>query len=75
MISYDEALSIARGHKSKINHCIEYSNAYSFEYDAGEKNDGGDEPIVVLKESGQIMKQIEYAVTANKSFVRDFKVD
>lgn len=75
MISYNEALSIAREYKSRINHCIEYSNAYSFEYDTGEKNDGGDEPIVILKENGQVMKQIEYTVTANKSFVRDFKVN
>lgn len=75
MISYDEALSIAREHKLKINHCVEYSNAHSFEYDTGDESFGGDEPIVIMKENGQVMKQIEYAVTANKSVIRDFKVD
>lgn len=75
MVNYEEALKIAKGQKSIINHCTEYSNAYSFEYDTGDESFGGDEPIVIMKENGQVMKQIEYAVTANKSVIRDFKVD
>lgn len=75
MITYEEALSIARKHKAHINHCIEYSNAFSFEFDTGSETFGGDEPIVILKENGQTMKQIEYAITGNKSVVREFMVD
>lgn len=75
MITYEEALSIARKYKTHINLCTEYTNAYSFEFDTGFETFGGNEPIVVLKENGRVMKQIEYAITGNKSVVRAFAVD
>lgn len=74
MINYEEALKIARQHKTKINHCIEYTNAYAFEFDNGEYTMGGDSPIVIMKENGAITDIASYSITPGKSVVRDFKV-
>lgn len=74
MISYEEALKIARQHKTKINHCIEYTNAYAFEFDDGVFTMGGDSPVVIMKENGAVSDLISYAITPGKSVVRDFKV-
>lgn len=74
MLSFEEALAIAREKKEKINHCVEYSNAYMFSYDTGADSDGGDAPIVVMKEDGQTMGMSAYMWTPDKEFVGEREV-
>ena len=55
MIKYDEALTIAKSHREKINRCTEHENAYIFAYDDGSAEVVvGSAPIVVMKEDGRI---------------------
>lgn len=72
MLTYEEALAIAKKKKSKINYCTEYNNAYAFSFD--DDTDGGDMPIVVMKNGGKVMGIVEYAILAGNDFVRSFAV-
>lgn len=75
MLTYKEALAIAREQKTKINYCTECSNAYAFGYHAGSGvSKGGDSPIVVMKENGQTLNFTAYAATPGKEYLRDFDV-
>jgi hypothetical protein len=76
MISYEEALAIARSKKPKINGCSEYNNAYVFGYDDGNHHIGGpNSPIVIMKDTGEALNLISYAITPNKEHIRDFDID
>ena len=74
MVNYEEALAIAKSKKSKINKCIEYNNGFAFAYDDGIIRDGGDSPVVVLKESGEAVNIIEFAVMPGNEIIREFEV-
>lgn len=75
MLTYKEALAVAREQKAKINYCTEYSNAYAFGYHAGsDVSKGGDSPVVVMKEDGQTLNFTAYAATPGKDYLRDFDV-
>lgn len=75
MLTFDEAKSIAFANKEKINKCTEHEDAFSFFYDDGTAQDGGENPIVVLKESGQILNFIQYAIkSGNNKILRTFDV-
>lgn len=74
MIEYDEALKIARGKKKGINHCVEYTNAFAFSREDDNSCDGGDSPIVVLKETGETINMVEYLWSPNKEVVGAFDV-
>ena len=75
MLTYKEALAVAKEQKNKINYCTEYSNAYAFGYHAGsDVSKGGDSPIVVMKEGGQTLNFTAYAATPGKEYLRDFDV-
>lgn len=74
MLTYEQALDIAKSKKSKINYCTEYNNAYVFSYDTGEKTVGGESPIVVMKETGETLNFIAYAVKDGNEFVKEFEV-
>lgn len=73
-IAYRQALDIARSKKSKINYCTEYNNAYVFSYDAGEHSKGGDSPIVIMKDTGEALDFISYAVKDGNEILREFEV-
>lgn len=75
MLSYEEALAIAKSKKEKINGCTEFNNAYSFYYNSGERTVGGDSPIVIMKETGEALNFISYAITPNKKIIREFDVE
>ena len=75
MITFDKALEIARGAKKRVNHCVEYTNAYMFSYDTGEETIGGDSPVVVMKNDGSTMNMSAYMWTGGKEFVREIPVD
>lgn len=74
MLTYEQALDIAKSKKSKINYCTEYNNAYVFSYDTSEKTVGGESPIVVMKETGETLNFIAYAVKDGNEFVKEFEV-
>ena len=75
MLTYKEALAIAREQKTKINYCTEYSNAYAFGYHAESGvSKGCDSPIVVMKEDGQTLNFTAYTATPGKEYLRDFDV-
>ena len=57
MVTFEEALVIARRRKENINICKECENAYIFEHEnkSGDVVVGGEEPVVVTKEGGQVI--------------------
>ena len=73
-MTYAQALDIARSKKAKINYCTEYNNAYVFSYDTGEHSKGGDSPIVIMKDTGEVLNFISYAVRGGNEIVREFEV-
>lgn len=75
MLTYDEALALARSKKSKINCGSEYNNAYVFSYDSGERTVGGDSPIVIMKDTGEALNFMTYAVRSGNKFIKDFDVN
>ena len=74
MITFDKALSIAKNAKKNINHCVEYSDAYMFSHDTGKDTDGGESPIVVMKQDGKTMNMSAYIWRPGKKYIRDFNV-
>lgn len=74
MLTYDEALAKAKAVKSRINYCVEYTNAYSFGYRIGE-NEGGDASVVIMKDDGRVVNLLDYALTPDKEFVREFNIE
>lgn len=74
MLTYEEALKKAKQLKSRINKCTEFNNAYSFYYNSGKAQDGGENPVVIMKETGEALNFIQYAITPNKEIIREFDV-
>ncbi len=62
MITYNEALQIARSKMSRVNRCDEDDLAYLFSYDTGELMIGGQGTCVVLKEDGSTMNMPYYVM-------------
>lgn len=75
MLTLKEALAIAKSKKNYINHCVEYTNAYMFSGDTGEEADGGDAPIVVMKETGETMNMSAYIWTPDKEYVGEHEIE
>lgn len=75
MLTFRECLAIARKEKQRVNHCVEYSNAYMFSWDTGEESDGGDTPIVVMKETGETMNMAAYMWTPDKEYIGEVPVE
>ena len=74
MLTFDVALAKAKAVKSRINYCVEYTNAYSFGYRIGE-NEGGDAPVVIMKDDGRVINLLDYALTPDKEYVRSFDIE
>lgn len=75
MLTYEEALEKARIVKPRINYCVEYTSAYSFGFDVDNNTEGGDAPVVIMKDDGRVMNQLDYAITPNKEIIRTFDID
>lgn len=73
-VSYEDALTKARQLKSQINHCIEFTNAYVFSYSTGEHTVGGDSPLVIMKDTGEALNFIVYAITPDKEIIQQFDI-
>lgn len=75
MLTYEQALDIAKSKKSKINYCTEYNNAYAFGYDNGSRSVGGDSPVVVMKDTGEALNLVSYAVKpGGGEVIKEFEV-
>lgn len=75
MLTYEEAYAIAKRTKSRINYCIEYNNAYEFGYDDGQMHKGGESPVAVMKETGEALNFISYAIMpGGGKIIREFEV-
>ena len=62
MITYEEALEIARTRRTNLNQVFEYEKAYVFSNtdDSNYIGGFGHTPVVVLKEDGIITNMIEF---------------
>ena len=60
MISYKEALNIAKELKNRIDKCVETPNAYLFKNYDDEYSIGGEGICCVLKENGKAIGTTEY---------------
>ena len=62
MISFDEAITIARQHKGNINTCTEYERGYVFGSTEDDAFIGGldRQPIGIMKEGGQVLSMIAF---------------
>ena len=57
MITFEEALNIAKDNKEIINHFTEYNDSYVFS-DASDKSFGGTSPVVIDKNSGKALMYV-----------------
>ena len=62
MITYEEALQIAKSKMSMLNRCVEDDLAYLFSYDTGQRMVGGQGICVVLKEDGRAINMPYYVM-------------
>ena len=74
MVSYDEALKIAKELKENIDACDEYENAYLFKTKADEYTFGGEGACIILKENGRAINQLEYFDNYDTNHIREFDV-
>ncbi|MBR4656549.1 MAG: hypothetical protein IKO68_08300 [Oscillospiraceae bacterium] len=73
MVSYDEALAIAKKLKKNVDACDEYADAYVFKNRDEEYMIGGSGPVVVLKENGRAINQVEY-FSRERTHIREFNI-
>lgn len=76
MVTYEEALAIARERKQNIDMCAEWEKGFVFESEADANMIGGygHIPIVVRKEDGKVMTMPEFVFGDAGELVREFKV-
>lgn len=74
MVTYEEALKIAREFTSEFTQCTEMEEAYIFD-NPDILCIGGYLPIVVLKEDGSFIPMTQYVLThKSKKELRKFKI-
>ena len=76
MITYEEALQIARDYKDEIDNCIEYENAYVFGFSGDSNYIGGygHTPCVVMKKDGRKSTMPEFVIEGTGKEIRSFKL-
>ena len=75
MVTYEQALKIARDLKVNIDACDEYNDAFVFKCRAEQWDIGGDGPCCVLKGSGRAINQTEYFDNYEAKHIREFDVE
>ena len=73
MLTYDEALIIAKALKSEIDFCVEYSDAYMFGLRAEDNIIGGN-ACIILKDSGKSVNMVDYYDLYEAEEIREFDV-
>ena len=74
MITYDEALKIAKGLKKNIDACVEFENAYCFKSKSEEYDIGGNGPCIVLKENGRAIISTEYYTNYATGIIKEYDI-
>lgn len=76
MITYEEALAIAKEKKPNIDSCMEYENGYVFcsEQDAGWVGGAGHTRCVVRKKDGVAIPFNLFVVEGTGELMRDFYI-
>ena len=76
MISFEEALEIARQRKDKIDNCTEYENAFVFGFSGDEGYVGGygHTPVVIRKEDGRVLTMPEFICDGIGKEIRSFDI-
>lgn len=75
MVTYEQALEIARKLKNGIDACDEYNDAYAFKRRAEEFMIGGDGACVVLKKNGRAINIVEYFDNYEAKHIREFDIE
>lgn len=73
MIKLNVALELAKAYEIELTVCIETENAYIFG-NPEIKTIGGELPIVVLKESGEIINMTEYIDMYSSAIIKEFSL-
>lgn len=71
MLTYEQALARAKKVKPQINSYCEFAGAYAFSFDSGSQ-DGGEGPVVILKDTGEALNFIGYAVKHGSELIQEF---
>lgn len=71
MLTYEQALEKAKAIKPQINRYCEFKGAYAFSFDDGPA-DGGESPVVILKDTGEALNFVSYATKHGSELVREF---
>lgn len=71
MLGYEQALERAKEVKTRINCYCEFEGAFAFSFDTGPQ-DGGESPGVILKDTGEVLDFVGYAVKHGQSLIREF---
>jgi hypothetical protein len=74
MVSYEEALAIARKLKPNIDACDEYDQAFLFKCKSEEWLIGGDGPVVVLKDTGKAIHQLAFFDSCGLKLIRSVDI-
>ena len=74
MISYDDALQIAKRIKENIDYCDEYDIGYKFKAKDDEFTIGGDGPCYILKNTGKPVPQTEFYDNFNPVFIKEIAI-
>lgn len=74
MIDFNEALEIAKTKRDRIDHCVEFEDAYSFfnKEDRNFSGGVGHTPVIVRKEDGAVVSILDYEPG---EIVREFDVE
>lgn len=75
MVTYDEALEIAKSKLNGINTCVEYKKGYMFAHEGGEFAVGGaNAPVVILKDNGRAVTMPYFVALYGGEPVKTIKV-
>jgi len=71
MTEFKDAKRIAAGYLKDIDHCVEYKNAFVFTNSRSSKG-LGDQPVAVLKKTGEAMDFERYLREYGRVSLREF---
>lgn len=71
MWTYEQALEKAKEVKPQINSYCEFKGAYAFAFDNGPQ-EGGESPVVILKDTGEALNFVGYAVKHGNELIQEF---
>ena len=77
MITYEEALAIAKERKPNIDGCDEWDGGWVFGYSGDVDYQGGygHTPVIIIKETGEIVNMMQFIMSGEAGDLRNsFKI-